>query len=420
MGRRRILMLTTDTGFGGAERSFSNVCGILAERHEVQACIFSQKEAGHFPVPVPLHELKIPRGDNLLDKGRRLVERVQRVRELKRSLRVDVCISFLEGADYVNALSRTQERVIFSIRGSRRFDEHICGPMGTLRQKVFFPLALRSPDAIVALSEGVGREMKQWYRIPESIPIHVIHNFFDTDAISAQGNEPVEVPVHSFFQRREVLVSHGRLSGEKGLHHLIDVLAVLRRQRPSVALVLVGDGPARQQLRDWARARGLNQADFEGASGAIPLDTDVLFLGHRANPFRYLSRAKLYLLASTAEGFGNAILEAMICGVPVVCVDCPYGPREILAPGTARPPRLNAPERAAHGVLMPMFAGAPDLPQVIEVWANTLSRLLSDPEERTILVAQGYLRSRDFHTDRIAQRWHELIETCTTPRTQRR
>jgi glycosyltransferase involved in cell wall biosynthesis len=409
-------MLTTDTGFGGAERSFSNVCAALSRQHQVEACIFSSWEPGHFSVPVPLRELRIPRSQTPLDRIARLAERVRRVGALKRSFRADVCISFLEGADYVNVLSRGSERVVLSIRGSKRFDEFIQGGLNELRHQLLLPLVLRSADAIVALSHGVRSELLSHYRLPPSFPVRVIHNFFDIDRIRSLSLEPLDPTLEAFFLRREVLVSHGRLSREKGLHHLIELLPSLQRQHPRAALLLAGDGPARHDLLALAASRGLRARWLPDAPLDASLDVDVLFVGHQANPYRYLPRSHFFLLASSAEGFGNAILEAMIAGAPVVSVDCPYGPREILAPGTDRPARLSHPEKAAHGLLMPAFQQA-ESRDIYDTWARELGALLAAPEERTAMVERGRQRAQDFREEAIAQRWRELVdEVVAQPR----
>jgi glycosyltransferase involved in cell wall biosynthesis len=60
---------------------------------------------------------------------------------------------------------------------------------------------------------------------------------------------------------------------------------------------------------------------------------DVTLAGYDPDPLRILSRAALFVSASTHEGFGNALIEAMACGVPVVATDAPHGPREILDGG---------------------------------------------------------------------------------------
>jgi glycosyltransferase involved in cell wall biosynthesis len=59
----------------------------------------------------------------------------------------------------------------------------------------------------------------------------------------------------------------------------------------------------------------------------------VALPGRVANVFAPLSRAKVFALASRFEGFGNVLVEALACRLPVVSTDCPVGPREILADG---------------------------------------------------------------------------------------
>jgi glycosyltransferase involved in cell wall biosynthesis len=49
----------------------------------------------------------------------------------------------------------------------------------------------------------------------------------------------------------------------------------------------------------------------------------VRFLGFQANPWRFMSRADVFVLTSAYEGFGNVLIEAMACGVPVVATRSP-------------------------------------------------------------------------------------------------
>jgi glycosyltransferase involved in cell wall biosynthesis len=83
--------------------------------------------------------------------------------------------------------------------------------------------------------------------------------------------------------------------------------------------MLLGEGALRDEL--------VRLAASEGVGG------QVLMPGFVADPGPYFRSADLFVLSSDHEGFGNVILEALACGVPVVSTDCRSGPAEILAGG---------------------------------------------------------------------------------------
>jgi glycosyltransferase involved in cell wall biosynthesis len=59
----------------------------------------------------------------------------------------------------------------------------------------------------------------------------------------------------------------------------------------------------------------------------------VLMPGETMNPTPYYRSADVFALSSDYEGFGNVIVEALACGVPVVSTNCRSGPSEILENG---------------------------------------------------------------------------------------
>ena len=112
----------------------------------------------------------------------------------------------------------------------------------------------------------------------------------------------------------------GRLLRQKGLHHLIEALPLIRRRFPSAHLSVAGFGPEQSALRA--------QVEQAGLSGC------VMFLGateQSALPALY-SRAAVCVAPSTAgaqEGLGLVLVEAAGCGCPLVVGDVP-GMRDVV------------------------------------------------------------------------------------------
>lgn len=139
------------------------------------------------------------------------------------------------------------------------------------------------------------------------------------------------------------IVSVGRLVPVKRFDLLIEAFATFRARHPGAALVLYGDGSERAALQRAAEALGVADA--------------VTFAGYVDDIASRLRDADLFVCTSAREGFGNAIVEAMAAGVPVVSVDCPFGPAILLCGGEAG--RL-VPETNAAAVAEAMAAVAGD------------------------------------------------------------
>lgn len=102
---------------------------------------------------------------------------------------------------------------------------------------------------------------------------------------------------------RTVLLYLGRMAKEKNLEQLVDQIAAAGRR--DVTLLLVGDGPDREEVLDYARGKGL----------------DVIFTGMvpHGEVADYYRLGDLFVTASTSETQGLTYFEALAAGVPVLC-----------------------------------------------------------------------------------------------------
>lgn len=401
-----ILLLTTNLGLGGSQRVISDHAAALSTSFHVEKAVFNRDGGDFYGGHKEFLSLEVPGGGTLLHKLVHFIQRVRRTRALKRSHRIDVCISHLEGADYINLLSRAGEKTILCIHGSKLGDANISGLSGWLRKAVLMPWLYNRADAIVPVSRDIVPELKALgVRKPEIV---TINNFFDLDAIGIAAQEPLLPEEEALFGERPMLITAGRLAPQKNQAPLLDMLAALKPRHPA-GLMLLGEGDLREELA--ARARGLGLSLCEADRGA-PLtgDHDVYFMGSRKNVFPYLRRASLFLLPSGWEGFPMVLCEAMACGLAAIASDCPTGPREILAPDTQATAPLRQAEFARYGVLAPIIDPARVEETGLAAWTDAIVRLLEDSAERQAIGEAGRRRMEDFTPDKIVGQWVALVE----------
>ncbi len=169
---------------------------------------------------------------------------------------------------------------------------------------------------IIAVSHGIKNDMINNYGMAQK-KIAVIHNSVDSAMIQKMLLKDRQ---QSDKENKEIkkIISVGRLTEQKGLFDLIKSFAVVRKSIPA-KLTILGEGELR--------------SDLEKLVGDLGLDGDVHMPGFLDNPWAVIKKADVFVLSSHWEGFGNVIVEAMVCGTPVISTDCDYGPREIITHG---------------------------------------------------------------------------------------
>lgn len=179
--------------------------------------------------------------------------------------------------------------------------------------------AYATADCVGAVSDGVREAAEAHYRLPPGKAV-TIHNFFDIeriDRLMAEPLPPAEIKPAGCFQ----IVAAGRLHRQKGFIYLLEAVRQLVKSRGlnQLHLRILGSGPLEPELRSFVTRHRLEQ--------------QVTLAGFRQNPLPYYRQADLFCLSSLYEGMPNALVEAMLCEVPVLATDCPSGPREILQNG---------------------------------------------------------------------------------------
>ncbi|MEM6363387.1 MAG: glycosyltransferase [Planctomycetota bacterium] len=174
-------------------------------------------------------------------------------------------------------------------------------------------------------------------------------------------------------QSRVWLVAVGRLWPQKRVRDLVWAAELLGTLRENTTLIVIGDGPQRDELLRHRDA--VSRVDY------------TRFVGWRDNVRALLPHAAAFWLASSEEGQSNALIEAMQMGVPVIASDIP-GNRELIDDGKT-------------GWLFPLGDEA--------ALARVTNMILDDPEtsQRVASAAQQRINA-DFSVDEMVQRHVDL------------
>jgi glycosyltransferase involved in cell wall biosynthesis len=168
----------------------------------------------------------------------------------------------------------------------------------------------RGINHFIAVSAGVKTDYEVTYAVPPG-KISVINNPIDPSSFTYSHIANIR---QRPFKR---VLTIGRLVEQKNLGLAFQAFKYLLTQMNSpLRLTIVGDGPHRPLLVELAKNLGLSE--------------NVEFMGYQRDVGDLYNSADIFLLTSLYEGFPNVIIEALHHGLPVVSVDCPSGPSEIL------------------------------------------------------------------------------------------
>lgn len=407
--RDNIFLIIPELMMGGAQRSLASLSMELSKFYDVYLIVFNTKYSIPFPYAGELISLDIESSMSYVGKIHNFSQRLYRLWHLKKNIRPIASISFLEGADYINILSKTNEKVIISIRGSKLYDETIQGGIGWLRKEILLAKLYKKSDAIVAVNHGIVNELLQSYRISAQ-KIKVIGNFYSIPEIQAQCAEPLSPKEAKFFNTHTVVVMSGRFAIEKGQQYIIQLFPDLKKRIKNLKFLFIGDGPEFINLIRLCSSLNLTYTEKEDF---MP-EADIFFLRNEPNFFRYQARGSLYVMCSSSEGFPNGLCEAMACGLPVVSSDCPYGPREIL--DSSPKDGYQSSEQgylADYGILLPVFQinkGQTQQERYRQVWVSHLDSLLKDQNLNALYRQRSIARVREFSKEQAILKWRKLID----------
>jgi starch synthase len=246
--------------------------------------------------------------------------------------------------------------------------------------------AYEAADAVIAVSDGMKRDILRSYPALDEARVHTVYNGIDLEAWAPVHDDEL-VRSLGIDPSRPSVVFVGRITRQKGLPYLLRAAALLPAD---VQMVLCAGAPDTPQIMEEVTAlvRGLQQE----RSGVVWIDR----LLPRRELSAVLTAGTVFVCPSVYEPLGIVNLEAMACGAPVVGT-ATGGIPEVVDDGVTG--RLVPIDQATDGT------GTPTDPErFVRDLAAALTEVVQDPDTARRMGEAGRVRAeREFGWERIAR-----------------
>lgn len=172
-------------------------------------------------------------------------------------------------------------------------------------------------DLIIVQSNDMMDDLIVNYKIPNE-KIRKINNLVDFNLINnSLYVQDDEKKLNFLFKEDRIYgISMGRLTNQKGFDLLIERIRKIKSE--NIMIYILGEGEEKENLEEKIKKYKL--AD---KINILPFDT---------NPYKYLNKSDFFIFPSRVEGFPNALIEALGCGLPAIVNNCLGGINEIIIP----------------------------------------------------------------------------------------
>jgi L-malate glycosyltransferase len=322
---------------GGGETNLLKVVELMPpELIRCSIATFRIKPEIRQSIPVPVYVFPWKRFFHL-DAWKAVIA----LRKLIRTDKVDIVQTYFETSNLWGGLVAKLSGAL--LLSSRR-------DMGILRKSRYalaYRIVNRLSDRVLAVSEEVKRFCIDADRIDPN-KVSVVYNGVDLKQIAAENSDDNPFADADWAGASHVITCLANIRRVKGIDTLIQTAQRVCRELPDAVFVIAGS----LYERDYSE-------EMQSMIRRLGLEKNVKLLGFVGDPVPLLKMSDAFCLLSRSEGFCNALLEAMACGVPSVVTRVGGNPEAITD--------------GENGFLVPVEDDA--------IAAERLLTLLRDPEQ---------------------------------------
>ncbi len=373
---KRITILALHLGYGGIEKCISTLANTLCKNYQVNVIsTYKLYEKPSFPID---DRVKItylipdlsPSKNEFIDS----VKHLKFIKGFKLGI-TNLKVLYLKKKKMIEAIKNCDSDVIISTRDIHNDWLGKYGNPNILKigwehnhhnnDKKYINKIIKSVsklDYFVLVS----KELEEFYRQKVKCKTVYIPNTLDY----------YPKKVSDLEEKR--IISVGRLSEEKGYLDLIDVFSLVHKVYPDWKLDIIGDGNQKENIQKKIEEYGLK--DF------------IILHGFQNKEYinQLLQKSSVYVMCSYTESFGIVLLEAFSFSIPCVAFDSARGATEIISNNW-------------DGYLIK--------DRNKEIMAKKVCELISNPNRRIIMGANGIKKANQYSMDEIRKYWIQIIET---------
>ena len=301
----KIVFYISSLNKGGAERVISNLANYFSNDKKNEVYLILESPIVKYTISNNVHVITLEKSNkeyNLVTKKIRYIGYIYKLKKIFRKIKPDIIIPFLALPAFMALISRNKSsKVIIGVRNDPKTEYTTF-----LKKKMMHKLYPKANGFVFQTKEAQAY-FKQIINCKQTI----IYNAVSDDFVNYTND---------FKRRKKDIVAVGRLHKQKNYPILIEAFTDIAKRYPNYKLVIYGEGPEKENIKKIISNNKITDK--------------VILAGNVDNIKDKISDASLYVMTSDFEGMPNALIEAMVLGLPVISTDCPCGgPKELINSG---------------------------------------------------------------------------------------
>lgn len=364
----KILFHINSMGRGGAEHVVSILSHAFIQRGYEVILTTQWYSENEYAIDEQIKRISVGLTDKDTNRSRlyKAWLRFARLRKCIRTEKPDLVISFCSKANFRSAFAMFGMKIplLISVRSNPQIDYAPYKIPTWYMEKKASGGVFQTPDAMRFFSQKFQEKSR------------IIFNPLSEKFLNTQDKVS-----HSAIRKKEI-VTVGRVSRPKNQLLLIRAFQIILKKKPEYILKIYGEIQEQDCYEELQR-----YIDNAG------LQNKVFFMGVTDTLREEIQNAAVFVLSSDYEGMPNALIEAMVLGLPCIATNCPCGGSALLV------------QNEISGILVPTG-------QVEPLW-QALDYMLSNPEKAEAMGQNAKKILEKVQPDKICDEWIKYISEIT-------